>query len=413
MRLSPFFPVVGSVEVSGSFIDRLTNPPKRANFKPSRYKGVVRPFLEPLRQAAGEVFRSDFSLSPSPTPSPPNYLPAGKEQAFLSSKLTQNQQPLQVFNNRQERMSKTMNIGIDHGYYAIKTRHFSFPAGIAVYSHEPYTLQNTLEYGGKFFVCGTGRQPILRNKMENDNYYLLTLAAIAKEIKQRGEKAECSVNIAAGLPLAGFGREKKPFREYLLRSSQPVCFKFEGIPYKVTIEDVKLFPQGYSAIAIHPELIQNEPSVLLMDIGGWTVDLMRLDNGVPNASTCRSLELGMIRCIDETKEQVRRDVGLSVTDAQVERVLAGKACSMDEEARSIIQKQGRLYTERLLSAAMESGFDLKAIPVIMLGGGAAVVKGNLSAQDGLCRAFALIDNRVNAEGFERILGQLSGGVSKG
>lgn len=192
-----------------------------------------------------------------------------------------------------------MNIGIDHGYYAIKTRHFSFPAGIAEYSHEPYTLQNTLEFGGKFYVCGTGRQPILRNKMENDNYYLLTLAAIAKEIKQRGGKTECSVRIAAGLPLAGFGREKKPFREYLLRSSQPVCFKFEGIAYKITIEDVKLFPQGYSAIALHSELIQNEPSVLLMDIGGWTVDLMRLDNGVPNAATCRSLELGMIRCISD------------------------------------------------------------------------------------------------------------------
>ena len=42
-----------------------------------------------------------------------------------------------------------MNIGIDHGYYAIKTRHFSFPAGISEYSHEPYTLQNTLEYGGQ------------------------------------------------------------------------------------------------------------------------------------------------------------------------------------------------------------------------------------------------------------------------
>ena len=97
-----------------------------------------------------------------------------------------------------------MNIGIDHGYYAIKTRHFSFPAGISEYSHEPYTLQNTLEYGGKFFVCGTGRQPILRNKMENDNYYLLTLAAIAKEIKQRGGTTECSVKLAAGLPLAGF-----------------------------------------------------------------------------------------------------------------------------------------------------------------------------------------------------------------
>ena len=306
-----------------------------------------------------------------------------------------------------------MNIGIDHGYYAIKTRHFSFPAGIAVYSHEPYTLQNTLEYGGKFFVCGTGRQPILRNKMENDNYYLLTLAAIAKEIKQRGEKAECSVNLAAGLPLAGFGREKKPFREYLLRSSQPVCFKFEGIPYKVTIEDVKLFPQGYSAIAIHPELIQNEPSVLLMDIGGWTVDLMRLDNNVPNAATCRSLELGMIRCIDEVKEQVRRDVGLSVTDAQVERVLAGKLCSMDEDARSIIQKQGRLYTERLLSAAMEAGFDLKAIPVVMLGGGAAVVKRNVAPQDGLCRVFVLLDDRVKRRRIRADFGAFVGRCGQG
>ncbi|EDO62448.1 hypothetical protein CLOLEP_00570 [[Clostridium] leptum DSM 753] len=55
--------------------------------------------------------------------------------------------------------------------------------------------------------------------MENDNYYLLTLAAIAKEIQQRGEKRECAVNLGAGLPLAGFGREKKAFREYLLRSS--------------------------------------------------------------------------------------------------------------------------------------------------------------------------------------------------
>lgn len=220
------------------------------------------------------------------------------------------------------------------------------------------------------------------------------------------------MRIAAGLPLAGFGREKKPFREYLLRSSQPVCFKFEGIAYKITIEDVKLFPQGYSAIALHSELIQNEPSVLLMDIGGWTVDLMRLDNGVPNAATCRSLELGMIRCIDETKEQVRRDTGLSVTDAQVERVLTGKPCSMDEDARNIIQKQGRLYKESLLSAAMESGFDLKAIPVVMLGGGASVVKGNVSEQDSLCRVFALIDDKVNAEGFERILGQFSGGVGK-
>ena len=306
-----------------------------------------------------------------------------------------------------------MNIGIDHGYYAIKTRHFSFPAGITAYNHEPYTLQNTLEYEGRFYVCGTGRQPILRNKTDNDNYFLLTLAAIAKEIKQRGEKPECSVVIGAGLPLTTYGREKKPFHDYLLRFSQPVCFKFEGVAYKVTIQKVLLFPQGYAAVMNHPELVRDEPSVLLMDIGGWTVDLMRLDNGKPNADTCRSLELGMIRCMDETREQVRRDTGLSITDSQVERVLAGQKCSISEDASVIIQQQGRQYTERLVSAAMEAGFDLKALPVILMGGGASVVIRNLREQDRLCRVFPLPDNRANAEGYERIVGQLSGGEGKG
>ena len=37
-------------------------------------------------------------------------------------------------------------IGIDHGYYAIKTAHCSFPAGLTSYGeHEPYTRQGLLE----------------------------------------------------------------------------------------------------------------------------------------------------------------------------------------------------------------------------------------------------------------------------
>ena len=127
-------------------------------------------------------------------------------------------------------------IGIDHGYYAIKTAHCSFPAGLTSYGeHEPYTRQGLLEFGGCFFVCGSGRQPIQRDKTINDNYYLLTLAAIAKEIRQRGLPPECSVRIAAGLPLTGFGRDKPKFREYLLRSNQPMNYKFEGVEYSITI----------------------------------------------------------------------------------------------------------------------------------------------------------------------------------
>ena len=228
-------------------------------------------------------------------------------------------------------------IGIDHGYYAIKTAHCSFPAGLTSYGeHEPYTRQGLLEFGGCFFVCGSGRQPIQRDKTVNDNYYLLTLAAIAKEIRQRGLPPECSVRIAAGLPLTSFGRDKPKFKDYLLRSNHPVNFKFEGVEYSITIEEVAIFPQGYAALMTEVGLLQDEPSMLLMDLGGWTVDLMRIDNAIPAADTAHSLELGMIRCVDDIREQVRRETGLSLTDAQIENMLTGHPCTVSEAVRDIV-----------------------------------------------------------------------------
>ena len=270
-----------------------------------------------------------------------------------------------------------------------------------------YTRQGLLEFGGCFFVCGSGRQPIQRDKTVNDNYYLLTLAAIAKEIHQRGLPPECSVRIAAGLPLTSFGRDKPKFKDYLLRSNQPVNYKFEGVEYSITIEEVAIFPQGYASLMTETGLLQDEPSMLLMDLGGWTVDLMRIDNAIPAADTAHSLELGMIRCVDDIREQVRRETGLSLTDAQIENMLAGHPCTVSDTVRDIVNKQGRKYTEHLLSATMEAGFDLHAIPAVLLGGGASVVSRHLSPKDGLCKTIFLLDDKVNAVGFERALAAVS------
>ena len=303
-------------------------------------------------------------------------------------------------------MSGSIIIGIDHGYAAMKTVHFSFPTGLVEYEHEPYTQKDVLEYNGRYYVVGSGRQPLQRDKTQTEDYYLLTLAAIAKELEHRGAEHTASVHLAAGLPLTSFGRDKKSFRSYLYRDGRAIPFRYEGQDYTVTIQEVSLFPQGYAAVLTQTELL-DEPSVIVADIGGWTVDLMRLDNAVPNADTCRSLEWGMIRCLDGAREQVRRTMGLSVTDAQIERVLSGLPCALDEKVREVIRQQGRTYTEHLLSAAMEAGFDLKAMPVVMLGGGASVVTRYVREGDRLCRMIPLHDSRINAAGFERLAEQMN------
>lgn len=86
-----------------------------------------------------------------------------------------------------------MIIGIDHGYYAIKTRHCSFPAGLTCYgSHEPYTRQNVLEVDGQFYVYGTGRQPVRRDKTENEES-----SAPDDEPNDEADLVECTENSEA------------------------------------------------------------------------------------------------------------------------------------------------------------------------------------------------------------------------
>ena len=309
-------------------------------------------------------------------------------------------------------MNDTIIIGIDHGYAAMKTAHFSFPTGLVEYEHEPYTRKDVLELDGRFYVVGTGRQPLQKDKTQTEDYYLLTLAAIAKELEHRQAGPAATVHLAAGLPLTSFGRDKKKFKEYLLRDGQPVTFRYEWATYTITIGRVSLFPQGYAAVLTQSTLL-DEPSVIVADIGGWTVDLMRLDGRIPNAATCRSLELGMIRCLDEIAEQVRRALGLSMTAAQIESVLRGEAGSVGEQAREIIHREAGAYTRRLLSAIAESGLDARAMPAVFLGGGAALLKRHVGATDGLCRPLILDDVCLNAKGYERLVGQLSRGVKVG
>lgn len=48
------------------------------------------------------------------------------------------------------------------------------------YEHEPYTQKGALEYGGKYYVVGSGRQPLQKEKTATEDYYLLTLGGHRK-----------------------------------------------------------------------------------------------------------------------------------------------------------------------------------------------------------------------------------------
>ena len=125
-------------------------------------------------------------------------------------------------------------IGIDHGWSMMKTISQVFVTGVKEITTTPALFGDVLEYEGKFYKVGTVRQEVKDTKVEDDSFYLLTLAAVAKELKRRG-LAEAKVFLAVGLPLTRFGAEKNDFIKYLTKNKR-VSFKYENESYRIEID---------------------------------------------------------------------------------------------------------------------------------------------------------------------------------
>ena len=78
---------------------------------------------------------------------------------------------------------ETKIIGIDHGYGNMKTANHCFKTGISAYDSEPLFTADMLTYNGKYYLIGDGHKEFAPDKVKDEDYYVLTLAAIAKELK--------------------------------------------------------------------------------------------------------------------------------------------------------------------------------------------------------------------------------------
>ena len=131
-------------------------------------------------------------------------------------------------------------IGIDHGYGNIKTAHTCFKTGVSAYDKEPTFKSNLLIYEGRFYLIGEDHKEFLADKMMDEDYYILTLAAIGRELNIR-QLSSARVHLAVGLPLTWVSEQKDEFRAYLLKN-ETEDFNFRGKDYHVEFAGAEVFP---------------------------------------------------------------------------------------------------------------------------------------------------------------------------
>lgn len=291
-------------------------------------------------------------------------------------------------------------IGFDNGYQFGKTAGTLFDNGVHPLGKvEPSIKEHSLKYGRKYYKVGEGRAAITEDKVSDENARLLTMVAIAKELKAEGVQ-DAEIILAVGLPFSDYGRERKDLEEYYNRI--PVMkYEYEGIRYHITIRQVLVYPQCYSAIA--SRLCNMAGDYLVVDIGSKTTDVVFLRNGLPVESRSVTIEKAMVKWIRQIQGNLQVQYGKNIPESEILKVLLKQPGFLPRSQANLIRDTIREQIHSLELELKEREYDLQYTNVIYVGGGAAAMK-NFSER----RANVAYDPDIhaNAKGYEFLAAQI-------
>ena len=285
-------------------------------------------------------------------------------------------------------------IGIDHGWSNMKTVSQIFTTGVKEITTEPAFFDNVVEWNGMYYKVGGKRLEVRDTKVENGNFYILTLASVGKELYRRGMR-NANVLLSVGLPLTRFGAEKQDFIEYLSKEKE-VAFRFEKEKYHINIARVSVFPQCYAAVA---DRIRTLPErAVIVDIGSWTIDIMPICKSYPDESECTTIPQGLIRCMREINEECVRQIGQELDESDIQEIMAGCKNKLPDKYMDIVDGCIRSFVEKVYNTLKEHGYNLDITPIVFVGGGATVMKlfGSVKGSN----IQYIEDVRANAKGYE-------------
>lgn len=293
-------------------------------------------------------------------------------------------------------------IAIDHGYGQIKTPNFVFPTGVQSCFGTPAFAADILEWAGRKYIIGIGHKEVRVDKTADEDFRLLTMAAVAKEL-ERMSLREAAVYLALGLPLDWAADQKETFRSYM-RTPYEQSFTYNGVTYDIEIADVLIHPQGFAAVAGH--LDQFRGMNMLCDIGHGTMSLMFINSGKPVPGRIYTELMGVHQCVMSMRDAAMKEFHARLEDEQIEDFLRNDNAEIPEKVKQIMDVTAREYVNRIMGKLGEHGFDPQMMKLHLMGSGMWLVKkfGDKTVQDAIRSGSILLntDIHASARGYEAI-----------
>ena len=203
-------------------------------------------------------------------------------------------------------------------------------------------------------------------------------------------------DLAVGLPPEHYALRQR-FAEYFKRGR--VNFVFNGAPICLLIRHVFVYPQAYAAVVPQASHLKEIPRTFIIDIGGYTTDVMLLRNAAPDLQFCRSLEMGVIPMSNDIITRVSAMYDIKIEDDHIADIIQGRPTILPQEVREIIFAKVRSYAYDILDKLRELQVDLRANPAIFIGGGSILFRSFVEESTLVAHADFVTDPKANAIGY--------------
>lgn len=296
-----------------------------------------------------------------------------------------------------------MVISVDHGNKAIKTPHKQFTSGLVISDSKPGFQTDYIFWEGKYYTLTEQRIAYMRDKTEDQRFYALTLFAIAYELQQRGVPETVDpidITLLVGLPPAHYAQLHTRFEAYFLKQRQTIDFEFNGLYYSIRITQVYSYPQAFAAAVTQYSNLKAYRVAYIIDIGGFTIDILKLRNGQPDLSMVESMEQGVITLCNRIASACNSMYGRLLEDCDIEDVLLREPTTLPGEVQQLIRTMTNEFLTEFFHFLRERGIDVNTAKCVFIGGGSQLLRSVIERGGHVALPIFIDDILANAKGYE-------------
>ena len=296
-----------------------------------------------------------------------------------------------------------MIISVDHGNKSIKTPHAIFTSGLVMSDGLQGFKTDYIGWNGKYYSLTERRISYLRDKTEDDRFFILTLFAIAKELEYRDVSETLDpieITLLVGLPPAHYEQLHSRFEQYFLRRREAIDFEYNGKYYSVRINKVLSYPQAFAAAVTQYSTLKAHSVAYIIDIGGFTIDVLKLRFGRPDLEVVESFEKGVITLYNSIASKCNSQYARILEECEIDEVIRNQPTVLPGEVQQLIRSMTADFLAEFYNFLRERGIDVSTSKCVFAGGGSLLLRGMIERGNKVAIPIFIEYIHANAIGYE-------------